>query len=143
MVMFPEDIMLTSANKEKVYEMRSDYPYCLRNVMTREGNTQIATWHWHEEFEFVYIQEGQVEYWIGGRCILLNEQDGIFINRNVMHQVTAPKSEVQAKYQVFMFRKHFLAEEVFWKSNISVRCSIRKNFRRLYFAGKTANRRKC
>ena len=111
MVMFPEDIMLTSANKEKVYEMRADYPYCLRNVVTREGNTQVATWHWHEEFEFVYIQEGQVEYWIGGKCILLSEQDGIFINRNVMHQVTAPKSGVQAKYQVFMFRKQFLAEE--------------------------------
>lgn len=111
MVMFPEDIILTSANKEEIYEIRADYPFCLRNIMTREGNTQVVTWHWHEEFEFVYVENGTLEYWVGGKCILLREREGIFINSNVMHQVTVPLSKTATKYRVFMFRKKFLAED--------------------------------
>lgn len=111
MMMFPEDIILTSANREEIHEIKSDYPFCLRNIMTRLGDIQVVTWHWHEEFEFVYVCEGELEYWVGGKCILLKKEEGIFINSNVMHQVTVPSSKRKTEYQVFMFRKNFLAEE--------------------------------
>lgn len=43
MMMFPEDIILTSANREEIHEIKSDYPFCLRNIMTRLGDMQVVT----------------------------------------------------------------------------------------------------
>lgn len=109
--MFPEEVTLTTANREDVFDIEAEYPFCLREVITREGKNTVVTWHWHEELEFVYVLEGEVEYRASGKSILLKEKESLFVNRNVMHQVVVPKPAHQARYLVFMFRKDFLAEE--------------------------------
>ncbi len=35
--MFPEDLILTSGNREEIFEMRPDYPFCIREVISRYG----------------------------------------------------------------------------------------------------------
>lgn len=109
--MVPEEVILTSGNKEEIFDIRAEYPFCIRRVTTTWGKRLVVTWHWHEEFEFLYVKDGQLEYWVAGKCILLKKGDGIFINSNVMHQVTVPKGIMEAKEIVFMFRGNFLAEK--------------------------------
>lgn len=117
--MFPEDLVVTDTNKEDIFELKSDYPCCVREV-TASGKKQIITWHWHEELEFVHVLEGALEYWTAGKRIYLKRTEGIFVNANVMHQVTVPKDTEYVRYQVFMLRSEFLAEEGgFWIKNIS------------------------
>lgn len=108
--MFPEDLVVTDTNKEDIFELKSDYPCCVREV-TASGKKQIITWHWHEELEFVHVLEGALEYWTAGKRIYLKRTEGIFVNANVMHQVTVPKDTEYVRYQVFMLRSEFLAEE--------------------------------
>ena len=109
--MFPEDLILTSGNREEIFEMRPDYPFCIRDVISRYGEKQLAPWHWHEELEFVYIRKGEPEYHVAGASIKLREKEGIFINSNVMHQVINTSQTDRCEYLVFMFRRNFLAEE--------------------------------
>ena len=109
--MFPEDLIITDGNKEQIFEMQPDYPFCIREVTSRDGKTQVTPWHWHEEFEFVYINEGELEYRVAGACIKLKENEGIFINSNIMHQVVLLPVADRCSYLVFMFRRNFLAEE--------------------------------
>ena len=108
--MFPEDLIVTDTNKEDIFDLKSDYPCCIREV-TASGKKQIITWHWHEELEFVYVLEGELEYWTAGKQICLKRTEGIFVNANVMHQVTVRKVTGYVRYQVFMLRPEFLAEE--------------------------------
>ena len=108
--MVPEDLIVTDTNKEDIFELKADYPCCVRDVTVQYGKRQVITWHWHEELEFVYVVEGELEYWTAGNHVCLKETEGIFINTNVMHQVTAVQNSAPIRYRVFMFRPEFLAE---------------------------------
>lgn len=55
--------------------------------------------------------EGELEYWTAGKQICLKRIEEIFVNANVMHQVTVQKGTGYVRYQVFMLRPEFLAEE--------------------------------
>ncbi|RKI43416.1 AraC family transcriptional regulator [bacterium D16-51] len=45
----------------------------------------IIPWHWHEEIEIVYIENGQMEIKIPSKSFLLQKGDYIVINSNVLH----------------------------------------------------------
>ncbi len=42
-------------------------------------------WHWHEEMEIVYIEEGQMKIKIPSRSFLLEKGDCIVLNSNILH----------------------------------------------------------
>lgn len=109
--MFPEDIIITDTNKEDVFEMQEDYPCCCRDVIITEKSIRTVPWHWHEELEFLYVREGEIDYWTAGNYVHLKKSDGLFINTNVMHQVIFPADIEHIRSRVFMIRPEFLAEE--------------------------------
>ncbi len=41
--------------------------------------------HWHDDFEFTYIFDGQMEYNVNGNIITLSKGEGIFVNSKQMH----------------------------------------------------------
>ena len=43
-------------------------------------------WHWHREFEFLYVESGKVICGIGEKQIALSEGEGIFINSKILHR---------------------------------------------------------
>lgn len=42
-------------------------------------------WHWHEEFEVVYVLKGDMRLSINGTQYALRENEGVFINSNALH----------------------------------------------------------
>ena len=50
-------------------------------------------WHWHDEMEIAYIQEGEAEATIDGRKYRLLEGDGYFANCRVLHAVAGVGEE--------------------------------------------------
>lgn len=44
-----------------------------------------AVCHWHDDLEFIRIKEGEMNYYINGRNLLLKENDGIVVNTRQMH----------------------------------------------------------
>ena len=46
-------------------------------------------WHWHREFEFLYVESGQIICGIGEKQIILSEGEAIFINSKILHRFYA------------------------------------------------------
>lgn len=46
-------------------------------------------WHWHEEIEIIYIENGQIEVKIPSQSFLLKKGDCLVINANIVHYATA------------------------------------------------------
>lgn len=47
--------------------------------------TYHVTEHWHEDLEYLYIIEGELEYNVNGKCIILQAGEGIFVNSKRIH----------------------------------------------------------
>lgn len=109
--MFPEDLIFTSNKNEKIFEMKPGYPYIIRNVYPQRGKSLIAPWHWHEELELIYVKKGAVTYNTPHSSLQIREKNGVFTNSNVLHQFLSCKSDSETSYDVYMFRRNFLAEE--------------------------------
>lgn len=73
-------------------------------------------WHWHDEMEIAYIQEGEAEATIDGRKYRLLEGDGYFANCRVLHAV-AGVGEEEMRMPNILFHPSLLygtRDSVFW-----------------------------
>lgn len=66
---------------ERIEGMTVEYPYCLHK---RDLTDFVIPWHWHEELELGYIQEGVSKIITIGAEYTVHQGDGFFINSNVM-----------------------------------------------------------
>lgn len=66
---------------ERIEGMTVEYPYCLHE---RDLTDFVIPWHWHEELELGYIQEGVSKIITIGAEYTVHQGDGFFINSNVM-----------------------------------------------------------
>lgn len=54
-------------------------------------------WHWHEEIELIYIEDGQIEVKIPSESFLLKKGDCLVINSNIVHYaVAAPEGTLHS-----------------------------------------------
>lgn len=69
-----------------------EFPLAL--YYSEHGNTppDIVPWHWHEEFEILYIKEGSAVVQVPGKEIILNNGDTAVINANTLHYLTGSSS---------------------------------------------------
>ena len=63
-------------------------------------------WHWHTELEFVFVEVGNVTFWIGEDRFDLAEGDGVFINTKVLHRLYSPSKAIIPN---FIFMPSFIA----------------------------------
>lgn len=49
----------------------------------------LIPWHWHEEMEMIYIEDGQMEVKIPSRTFLLKQGDSVILNANILHYAAA------------------------------------------------------
>jgi len=66
---------------EKIEGMTIEYPYCLHH---RNLTDTVIPWHWHEELELGYIEEGASQIRTLNAEYVIPQGDGFFINSNVM-----------------------------------------------------------
>ncbi len=72
----------TDRNQVEIIEgMTIEYPYCLHR---RDLTNFVVPWHWHEELELGYIQEGISKIVTIGTEYIVRQGDGFFVNSNVM-----------------------------------------------------------
>lgn len=72
----------TDRNQVEIIEgMTIEYPYCLHK---RDLTDFVVPWHWHEELELGYIQEGTSKIVTIGAEYTIRQGDGFFVNSNVM-----------------------------------------------------------
>lgn len=78
----PHDIM------EHVSYDAWDNPLYIKNAMLSDyAPTLRGLCHWHDDLEFVYMEQGYMSFNIDGETLLLDEGEGIFINSRHLHFV--------------------------------------------------------
>lgn len=73
-------------------------------------------WHWHQEFEFIILSEGDSIVTAGNEKYMVKEGDGIFINSEVLHAGFRTDTPT-CRYHSFVFHPALIGgsfESVFW-----------------------------
>ena len=86
----------------------SDYPFQYYYDNLELFDFHCIEWHWHREFEFLYVESGQVLCGIGEKQIILSEGDAIFINSKILHRFYASSGGVIPN---FVCMPEFIAPE--------------------------------
>lgn len=86
----------------------TNFPYLVLNVYNGNSyprNPGFRVMHWHEDVQFIYVLEGEIEVGTLENRTTLQQGDGLFINKNVVHLV----DKVDAcHYNSFIFPDYFL-----------------------------------
>ena len=86
----------------------SDYPFQYYYDNLELFDFHCIEWHWHREFEFLYVESGKVLCGIGEKQIILSEGDAIFINSKILHRFYASSGDVIPN---FVCMPEFIAPE--------------------------------
>ena len=96
----------TDRNQVEIIEgMTIEYPYCLHK---RNLTNFVVPWHWHEELELGYIQEGTSKIVTIGAEYTVRQGDGFFVNSNVMCMKQNASSDVKTIEINHIFHPVFL-----------------------------------
>lgn len=58
-------------------------------------------WHWHPEVEFVLVENGTADFFVGSSRYVLNTGEAIFINTQVIHRFESSESTIIPQYGLF------------------------------------------
>ena len=114
-----EGTAMSQKEKKKLVSIKTDdtlmetaihgahlFPYKLYDENITDYDFNCIDWHWHTEFEFVYIESGMVHFNVGEDDFDMSEGQGIFINSRVLHKM---HSENDAVIPNFLFLPSLIA----------------------------------
>ncbi len=87
---------------------RKSYPFEYYDDYMNFMNGHLIDWHWHDEFEWVYALEGDIECSIESETFLLKKGDALFVNSKALHRY---QSEEDMKIPNILFSKDFIAKQ--------------------------------
>lgn len=97
---------IDSSKKELALHGNSDFPLAVY-IDKYEGNGYPL--HWHNEFEFAYVTDGEICATVDEKEIVLTEGQGIFINSKMLHSYCGKKN-VYSEMPNILFSPMFLAD---------------------------------
>lgn len=103
---FYNKIQTDESMMETIQHGNSEYPFQLYYDDLALFDFHCVEWHWHVEFEFVFVQEGTATFWVGEKQFSLGQGTGIFINSKILHRYF---SEGHAIMPNFVLKPTFLA----------------------------------
>ena len=86
----------------------SNFPYLVLEIINGHSyprNAGFKVAHWHEDLQFIYLEQGNIEVKTLNDTVHLSEGDCIFINKNGGHQVVQLG---KVHYYSFIFPEKFL-----------------------------------
>ena len=86
----------------------SNFPYLVLDVINDQSyprNPGFQVMHWHEDLQFIYVLDGEIEIKTLDTSVRIDKGSGIFINKNVIHLV---KKSFYCHYNSFIFPDYFL-----------------------------------
>ncbi len=101
-----QSILTSDDLRETRQHGKLDFPLQYYVDDTREFYNGQINWHWHNEFEIVYILEGTVDCRIEQHAFTLREREAVFINGGILHQFYAERYGVMPN---IVFSPEFIA----------------------------------
>lgn len=79
--------ILTDENMmETIQHGSKEYPFRFYYDNLELFDFHCIEWHWHTEFELVYVETGTVYFGISDKQFALSEGQGVFINSKILHR---------------------------------------------------------
>lgn len=72
-------------SSEVVLYDRPGIPLYIQKDRLSDYPDMRAVCHWHDDIEFICMQEGKMNYHINGKTVLLKENDSVMVNSRQMH----------------------------------------------------------
>ena len=101
--------ILTDENMmETIQHGRSDYPFRFYYDNLTLFDFHCVEWHWHVEFEFLFVEKGTAVFWAGEKQFVLEKGQGFFVNSKILHRCYSEKGAVIPN---FVFIPTFIAPQ--------------------------------
>ncbi len=80
------NMITTRSDRSQIVEYNNPLFECFAvKTYFAADKTNYVTEHWHEDFEFLYIIDGELNYNVNGKFIILHAGEGICINSKRIH----------------------------------------------------------
>ncbi|MDO4555108.1 MAG: AraC family transcriptional regulator [Lachnospiraceae bacterium] len=77
-------------------------------------------WHWHDEFEVLYVTEGRIHVSVGTDQYTLSTGDGVFINSGILHSVKSADTE-KSEIHSIVFHPRIVGggvDSIYWQKYV-------------------------
>ena len=99
------ELIIHSNSMQEVECISAEYPYVLNKVT---GKDTRVPWHWHEEVEFSFVRQGSLRVTIAGHSCIFKENEGFFINSNILHTMAPADPEADVLWDSHLFHPMLL-----------------------------------
>lgn len=99
-----------NAAGEENHPMRSDdFPYVRIDSDIGRYPGGVVSWHWHQDVEIFYVEEGSLEYHINGHTFFFEKGSAGMVNSGVMHGITLGHGQRHAHVFMHIFDPRMLS----------------------------------
>lgn len=99
---------LRDDRSEIVHYSYKNYPIYVSRALLSTYNNYEAAPHWHEDFEFIYVYSGQMDYYVDGKAVTIGPKQGIFVNSYHLHYGFS-KEKKECDFVCILFHPSLLA----------------------------------
>lgn len=85
-----------------------EFPVFVKSYALSVDGNQSIRWHWHDEIELIYIDEGSVEIYVENTSFIVPKGQAIFVNQNVLHSINIAPDINSTKFRSLIFHPSFL-----------------------------------
>lgn len=78
-------ITIHSDLSEQLRYNNPDYPLLYARQGELKDYGYAAVNHWHQDLEYIYVNEGIMDYFVNGKTVRMRSGEGIFVNSSRMH----------------------------------------------------------
>lgn len=96
---------LNKVSKELQPHGSLEFPCAGYSSSYTDAQEDVIPWHWHEEMEIIYIEDGRMKVKIPSKEFLLEKGDCIVINSNMLHYAAAV---TECKLRSFVFSQSLI-----------------------------------
>lgn len=101
-------VQIDETLRETISHGTPDYAFRFYDENMDMFDFRCIDWHWHSELEFMLVEKGSVECYVGTDTITLSEGSAIFINTKVIHKFTSKRNATTPN---FLFSPTFISSE--------------------------------
>lgn len=99
------DMRIREDGSEQLQYNTPEFPVRTRTSLLSSLPGYAAACHWHEDFEALLAMEGDMDYFVNGQRVHLNEGEAIFVNSGRLHYGYSA-DHAECLYQFVVFHPH-------------------------------------
>lgn len=101
-------ILISKEGQDMTTHGSIGFPLAVHYTVLNKNVLGYIDWHWHEELQLCYVEEGAVCFWVNEISYVIHSGEGIFINSNLLHQAR-PYKNPESSYFCVNVKKDMLA----------------------------------